>query len=619
MKALALTPARRSALHNTSWALVLVLAARLVLGFAYSALNPVGEAPDEADHYAYAAYLAQIGHLPDGPLDINGNAVWMTQSKHPPLYHALAAAVAGWTGMDFTFLRSNPDVSLTAGSTAPSSGPNFFIHTDAESWPWQGGTLAMHLGRLVSVLAGLALVAVTYALGRSLWPTRPDLALVGSAVLAFLPESLFIGGSMSNDMLAAMFAALALWLALSSRTGWGALATGLCLGLGFLSKVSTASLWPVVAAVMVLQDYARGQKNHNYRVFGKALLACTTGLAMAMPWLVRNWRVFGDPLGMRVVLATVDRRQGPLGVPDLIWLARGWFWSFFGRFGGAGQLALPPAFYWLWTGLVLLALAGWLIAALRKRRAGAAPSEADTRVAGTSTAGSRLAARLSVWLVLLGAPLMTVLSILSYSQIALGTDQGRLLFPALAPLALLLAGGWIGCIPDRAPDWLPGAAGALLGATAVLALWLGILRPFAPPPSPPTAEVEVASQVGTVLPDGLDLVAQHWEASATSTENSGARLLTLYWRASQRLDQELRTDLRVSDAEGNLLWEHKRSPGAGRFSTDRWLAGQLVRDSYAVPVEALRQAARVELAVYAFPDETPLSWRTGQWLSLEVP
>ncbi len=61
----------------------LLLAARLVLGFAYSALNPLGEAPDEADHYAYAAYIAQEGQLPEG--------AWMTQAKHPPLYYLLAA------------------------------------------------------------------------------------------------------------------------------------------------------------------------------------------------------------------------------------------------------------------------------------------------------------------------------------------------------------------------------------------------------------------------------------------------------------------------------------------------------------------------------------------------
>ena len=142
------------------WALVVLLAARLILGFAYSAATPLGEAPDEADHYAYAAFIAREHRLPTG--------TGMTQAKHPPLFHALAAALINATGADadFAFLRSNPD----AGVGPDAAAPNFFVHTGLERWPWQAGALSMHLGRLVSVLAGLILVAATYALGRAAWP-----------------------------------------------------------------------------------------------------------------------------------------------------------------------------------------------------------------------------------------------------------------------------------------------------------------------------------------------------------------------------------------------------------------------------------------------------------------
>ena len=202
----------RSPSHSTgdltaraaAWVLVALLAARLVLGFAYSALIPLGEAPDESDHYAYAAFIAREHRLPAGTA--------MTQAKHPPLYHVLAAALANLTGTDadFTFLRSNPD----AGVGPAAAAPNFFIHTRLESWPWQGGALAMHLGRLVSVLAGVILVAATYALGRAVWPAWYAGPLAAAAFVAFLPETLFIGGAVNNDLLAAMWATLALWLGL---------------------------------------------------------------------------------------------------------------------------------------------------------------------------------------------------------------------------------------------------------------------------------------------------------------------------------------------------------------------------------------------------------------------
>ena len=143
--------------------------ARLLLGLIYSAVIPLGEAPDEADHLAYAAYIAHEHRLPEG--------AWMTQAKHPPLYHALAALVAGPVGMDAGFLRANPDVGFT-----PDAAPNFFIHTTLESWPWRAGPLAMHLARLISVLAGIGLVAATYVLGLAIWPGWPVGALAAAAL-----------------------------------------------------------------------------------------------------------------------------------------------------------------------------------------------------------------------------------------------------------------------------------------------------------------------------------------------------------------------------------------------------------------------------------------------------
>ncbi|MEJ5198313.1 MAG: hypothetical protein WHX53_05275, partial [Anaerolineae bacterium] len=116
--------------------LAFLLLARLLLGLAYSIAIPAGEAPDEADHLAYAAYIAQERRLPAG--------AEMTQAKHPPLYHVLAAAVGGPAGLDTGFLRANPDVGFT-----PDASPNFFVHTTLEDWPWRDGPLAMRLARLV--------------------------------------------------------------------------------------------------------------------------------------------------------------------------------------------------------------------------------------------------------------------------------------------------------------------------------------------------------------------------------------------------------------------------------------------------------------------------------------
>ena len=41
------------------WLLAGLLLGHLIIALAYSAINPLGETPDEADHWAYVVYLAQ--------------------------------------------------------------------------------------------------------------------------------------------------------------------------------------------------------------------------------------------------------------------------------------------------------------------------------------------------------------------------------------------------------------------------------------------------------------------------------------------------------------------------------------------------------------------------------
>lgn len=557
-------------------ALAFILLARLIFGLAYSTLNPLGEAPDEADHYAYAAYIARAGTLPVGPE--------MTQGKHPPLYHGLAAHFMCFMDAepDTSFLRANPDVGVTPDAAAP----NFFIHTRLEAFPWPDGAQAMHLGRLVSVLAGLILTWTAYVLGRAVWPQWCAGPLAAAAFVAFLPEALFVGGAMSNDMLAAMWSALALWLGL--RRGWAAaIGAGLCMGLAFVTKASTAALWPVVGLAMwVLRSRGAGEQRSRrvvrwIRGLAAPVLAGAIALGVAAPVLIRNVRLYGDPLGWDLVLATIDRRTGPLALADYGWLARGWFLSFWGKFGGAGHIALPAPFYWAWGALLAAVTGGWIGGALGRRKSPAA------RIAPEG------------WIVMVGAPMMAVLAIISYSRTALGTDQGRLLFPALAVIGLWIAGGLAAWLPGRS---LPAFLGAGMALIAALALAFGIIRPFAPPPEPAQSEMAAATPAGKQFGEDLELLGYRW------TGNPAAPLV-LYWRALHAPADDLRTAMRVFDASGNLAWEWKRSPGAGRFSTDRWPAERVVADVYRIPPEVLANAARVEVGMRPYPE--------GPWLPVE--
>jgi hypothetical protein len=353
-----------------------------------------------------------------------------------------------------------------------------------------------------------------------------------------------------------------------------------------LTKASTAALWPVIclailARVWLLPARNEGLASRLLRSFAPAALAGVIALLVAAPWLARNTRLYGDPLGWPLVLATIDQRTASLAAADYGWLARGWFLSFWGKFGGAGHIALPAVFYWIWGALLLATIAGWLAFVLQKRR----------------TPASRIAPE--GWVMMVGAPIAAAAAILSYSRTALGTDQGRLLFPALGVIGLWVAGGMSAWLPGRR---LPALLGSGMALIALLALIVGIVWPYAPPPEPLIEEVMAAKPIEQQFGADLELLSAKW------TEQTAPELV-LYWRALHPVDDDLRTAVRLVDAEGNLVWEWKRSPGAGRMSTDRWPAGRVFEDVYRVPTEALADAQRLEVGVRPFPE--------GPWLPVD--
>ncbi|MEZ4610201.1 MAG: glycosyltransferase family 39 protein [Caldilineaceae bacterium] len=455
-------------------------------------------------------HLANERALPVGPR--------ITQSKHPPLYHA-TAAVASLGEPVNDFLRANPDVQFQ-----PASGwsPNFFIHTMLEAMPWRGGAQAFHLVRLWSVLLSTLTVAATYALARAAFPAAPWVALAAAALLAGIPEFAFIGGAANNDNAAALFGTLALWGGVAILRGEGRVRAGwwtpLALGLGLLSKTSTLGVWPavgvaIVAGAVAAHDPAATRPGAWLRAAAASwrrwlvtgLWVGVPALLVAAPWFLRNWRLYGDPLGMALARQTIDVRTTPWTGADTWWLLRGWFVSFWGKFGGAGHIPMAGWIYVLLAALSALAVVGLvrLVIACRPQF----PRDA-------------------VWVLLLALG-SVALVMWRYSLVALGTDQGRLLFPAVGALVTLLAAGWLALIP------LPASGGdgcdRRIGRGAGSHGLLGVIRPALAPPPPAT----VANPVEPVRFGDLTLVGVELDAQPV-----------LYWQLAAQAGTDYRTVLR---------------------------------------------------------------------------
>ena len=365
------------------------------------------------------------------------------------------------------------------------------------------------------------------------------------------------------------------------RAAWW---TPLALGLGFLAKASTLSLWPVVGLCIVLGStrpvddapltwrVAWLRLLHQWpRWVGSGLIIFLPALLIAAPWLLRNWQLYGDPSGMALARQTIDLRTMPWGWAETWWLLRGWFFSFWGKFGAVGHLPFPTWSYWLWGGMLLAGLAGIVVAWWCRPRE-----------------------RMPLLLLALAA-FVVAFGMWRYSLIALGTDQGRLLFPAIGPLLLLLA---LGLATWSWGKWGIQLGVALIGLMTLFAIYglVGVIRPaFAPPPAPTAAEVAATVHADAPVAFG-EVTLAGWTLQANPT---------LYWHAVEAPTQDWRTNLRITAEDGTLVWEWRRSPGYGRFSSDRWLAGTTVRDEYAVqwPEWAEPGQYRVEVTLYPFGSE----------------
>lgn len=543
--------------------LILILAAHLLLAGWYSLAIPLGEAPDEADHYAYVVFVGTQRALPEGPA--------ITQGKHPPLYYLMGAALTAWTGLDFSFLRANPDVQFGPDAVYQ----NHFIHTRLEQFPWRGGALAMHLLRFLSVVLSTVTVWAVYALARVTKPDDPRLALAAAGLAAFLPGFLFSSATVSNDVLAALFGTLALWLAVRAwRSGvtWrAALALGACLGLGAVSKVGVLAVWPVVALALLLPfpSIPRGDRPWRTRL-GSLLLVFAPALLILTPWMIRNQQLYGDPFGWALVRATVDVRSGPVDLDVLDWLARGLFISFWGKFGPAGQIVYPAWLYLLCGVATLAALIGLVLGGLRLLR----PRPWSWN--------------LVPWGLLLLAVILSLVTLVQYTGIALGTDQARLLWPVIGPLAILFSAGWQEA-GRRLPQPVP-LAPLLVAGLLVLAVLIPptLLYPAYGRPAPASA---AAFDPAGGVRFGDDLVLLEAAVDPARQTPGQPVTVTLTWLAPRDIPNDLRvtTALRHPD-DGALLADHSNAPAGGRWSTDRWRAGDVYRTrvTIATPAEGVR-------------------------------
>ncbi len=522
----------------TRWGLA-ILGLYFLLATVHSVVNPICETSDEFWHAGFAVHLARGGGL---PVQRAGEETpWRQEGSQPPLYYWTLAQVARLLRLPVhDFERAcprNPHAYL--GDATRIANRNLALHGPWQAFPWQGTVLTLHLWRWISVLLGAVAVLGVMGTARTLFPDRPHWALAGGAFVAFNPMFLFITSGITNDALINALAAITLWHAArvwrQGSTRRRAVVSGLLLAAAAEAKLSGLTLWPVVLAAHLLAAPRQGWRH--------AAPALSLGLLLGGWWYVRNWLLYQDPTGLNAMLDIVGRRTATW--QDLLNEWEGFRRSFWGVFGGMNVL-FPGWLYVWWDAWTLLATVGFLVyvGTLIRRRAWS---------------------ELVLWAALAGYVLLVFAGLVRWTMQTLAS-QGRLMFPALAPIALIFWAGWetiTGVVRPtalrQAVRWAPLG---LLAAAAALAPFLWI----APAYDPGRARISAMPATATTLDVRFDDVVRMlgYDLAPEGPLQPGDTVqVTLYLERLSRRDRDWSLFVHLVDDVGIILNQEDRYPLLG--------------------------------------------------------
>jgi hypothetical protein len=386
----------------------------LALATAFAIVVPPFEIPDETGHLFYINAVARTGQLPNQ----NDERRYVEGEGHQfPLYY-LPAAVAVRAALADDSVDLQPWVNRVPGAPPASGVRPKFIHVGPSIFVGRSDALAFYGLRGYSIVLGAGTIVLTWLVAGELGLHRQQ-RLLAAALVATLPQFLFISVGINNDNLATFGVTLAIYCLLlvnRSPTARHAAALGVALGLVLCTKKTALFLIPV--CIVVLGRLALTRRLERQALLARCVQVVLPAVAISAWVFARNARLYGDPLG-----TAMERRTLPLLVDEKSLLD--WYWldtfaprlaeSFVGVFGWMDVLA-PRLVHYTYLALGVAALAGVIVAPR----------------CGPERWKIGIAAMLVI--ACLGG---VVVYNLTYTQY-----QGRFLFPVIAPISALCVMGW---------------------------------------------------------------------------------------------------------------------------------------------------------------------------------
>lgn len=551
-----------------------LLTIHAIISIIYSFSTPLWESYDETGHYAYARYIAIHHALPPA----NATLAQYNESHQPPLYYALVA-------LPISLIDTSDDAQPRF-----AIGGGVYVVPDAQidAFPYRGTALALRLGRMVSVILSTLTVAIVCFTVRTALPQRADIALLAMAISALWPLTLFLGGTITNDIGMTFFGALTLWTIVrlwakppqqSRRRVYFALA--LCLAGAVLVKDNAISLllFAVVAVGLLIARDVIAKRSARLRdLLLPFIVLAALVIAGGVVSEGRSLRQFSSTIGYAAFVATPDMAQiaapNPVVSTSILdrtvflvtnfanYLWRLVFETMFGTFGW-GLVRMPAAWYDMAIAGALIA-AGGLVLALVKHKDRWFP----------------------LLMVLMLSTVALAPTIRTLASANLSLVNGRFLLPGLGALTILLAFG-LAHLPRLIARVSAAYVLAGIALVAVMSPAL-VIQPFYQKPKmldPVTIPDGIQFPLDMTYGGAIRLLG--YSLPVRKTYLGDIATIRLYWRALQPMSKDFGLRVENFTANGVSLQNGLDfTPGRSVYPTSFWKVGDTFSEDYYLPLRS---------------------------------
>lgn len=542
-----------------------------LIGLSYLYASPHFESPDSSFHTGVIKWIAETGTLP--VQSANHEYMYGHEGSQPPLYYLLMALV--WSAFDTSdfddFYQPNPLAFIGYPERLGNRNTIFY----RQSYPphLSETSLTLYIIRLLTLGMGTVTVAAVYQAARTVMPESVGFAVLATSLAAFNPQFLFISSSVSNDNLVTMLASLIAWQTLVMlRDGFQtkrSLPLAILVALTALAKLNGLVMLPMVALAGIWLAW----RTRNIRGL-MMLVGSMLGfwLVIAGWWYLRNLLLYQELFGVGTLIANYGGRNTTLErlLIDEFTGLRQSYWGLFGWF----SIFTHRIHYLVMDGLTLLSAAGLFVFLARSRR----------KTFTLTAFGFLGIVLIGSWIVYFWYNFQTT------------SSQGRLLFPYIASISILMA---MGLSALRIPVLLITLP---MMSFSLIAPFVYIMPNYDHPPQAarlPETAVHAFAQWEDITLIGYEVPpSQRWSGGDEIP-------ITLYWRPLAASDTLQALFISLIDSQGDALATLDSFPGWGTLPTTWWQADTIYRDDYIlqIPHDAAGfSTVQLHIGWYDYPD-----------------